>query len=176
MRVKKVEGGLKITSWHVGVAAESAVASLFARCGFDVSVQYGADQPEYDLMVARDDKVMKISVKGSQDGSWGLTQSFLRAADYHAAIETWRKRHRPKTIFALVQFKGVELTEMPRVYLATPDEIALRLRQTAKGRGDSILYEKHTWGPRAAGAGTTEEIPTGWRYSAKRIEEMLQVV
>ena len=164
---------MRIPSWHVGVAAESATASLFARCGFDVSVQYGADQPEYDLMVARDDKVLKISVKGSQDGSWGLTQSFLKGADYHAAIETWLSRHHPKTIFALVQFKGVPITEMPRVYLATPPEIAMRLRDTAKGRGDTILYEKHSWGPRAVGAGTTEEIPAAWRFSFERIEEIL---
>ena len=71
-----------MSGWHVAVAAEAATASLFARCGLDVSVQYGADQPEYDLVVVRDDRVLKISVKGSQDGSWGLTQSFLRNADY----------------------------------------------------------------------------------------------
>lgn len=41
------------TSWHVSVAAESITAALFAQCGYDVSVQYGANQPEYDLMVAK---------------------------------------------------------------------------------------------------------------------------
>ena len=164
---------MKIGSWHVGVAAEAATASLFARFGFDVSVQYGADQPEYDLMVARDDKVLKISVKGSQDGAWGLTQSFLRNADYHAAITAWLERHHPKTIFALVQFKDVAVTDMPRVYLATPPEIAQRLGETARGRGDTILYEKHSWGPRAVGAGTIEEIPSPWRFTVERVEEML---
>ena len=39
-----------ISSWHVGVAAEAFAAALFARLGYDVSVQYGANQPEYDLM------------------------------------------------------------------------------------------------------------------------------
>ena len=29
------------------------------RCGFDVSVQYGANQPEYDLIVARGDPMLK---------------------------------------------------------------------------------------------------------------------
>ena len=38
------------SSWHVGVAAEAYAAALFARCGYDVSVQYGANQPEYDLI------------------------------------------------------------------------------------------------------------------------------
>ena len=60
-----------MTGWHVAVAAEATAASLFARCGLDVSVQYGADQPEYDLVVVRDDRLLKVSVKGSQDGGGG---------------------------------------------------------------------------------------------------------
>ena len=58
----------KMTSWHVGVAAEAFVAAQFARFRYDVSVQYGANQPEYDLIVVSGDKMLKISVKGSQDG------------------------------------------------------------------------------------------------------------
>ena len=65
------------TPWHVSVAAESITAALFAQCGYDVSVQYGANQPEYDLMVAKGERLLKISVKGSQDGGWGLSQSFM---------------------------------------------------------------------------------------------------
>ena len=57
------------SSWHVGVAAEAFAAGLFARCGLDVSVQYGANQPEYDLLVVRGDAVLKVSVKGSKDDS-----------------------------------------------------------------------------------------------------------
>ena len=38
-----------MNSWHVGVAAEAMVAAQFARYGYDVSVQYGADQPEYEI-------------------------------------------------------------------------------------------------------------------------------
>ena len=64
------------TSWHVSVAAESITAALFAQCGYDVSVQYGANQPQYDLIVAKGKRLLKISVKGSQDGGWGLSQSF----------------------------------------------------------------------------------------------------
>src|SRR6266511_3200443 len=55
-----------VSSWHIGVAAEAYTAGLFARCGFDVSVQYGANQPEYDLVIVKDDKVLKISLKGSR--------------------------------------------------------------------------------------------------------------
>src|SRR5580692_7804668 len=89
----------KQTSWQIAVAAEAIVAAQFARCGFDVSVQYGANQPEYDLIVAKAERMLKVSVKGSQDGSWGLTQSYLKKANYHGAIDTWLKRHGSRTVF-----------------------------------------------------------------------------
>jgi len=165
----------QFTSWHVGVAAEALAAALFARCGYDVSVQYGANQPEYDLLVAKDERLLKVSVKGSQDGSWGLCQSYLKpkSAAYHDAIDRWVKRHKARTILCFVQFHGVAVTEMPRVYLATPEEVARRLHETAKGRGDTILYERHSWGVRARGAGTVEEIPRAWQFSQVRIEQLL---
>jgi Holliday junction resolvase-like predicted endonuclease len=164
------------TSWHVGVAAEALAAALFARCGYDVSVQYGANQPEYDLLVAKDEQLLKVSVKGSQDGSWGLCQSYLKpkSAAYHDAIDRWLKRHKVRTILCLVQFRGVAVTAMPRVYLATPQEVARRLHETAKGRGDTILYEHHSWGSRARGAGTVEEIPRAWQFSPERVEQLLE--
>ena len=167
-------GMADFSSWHVGVAAEAITAAQFARLGYDVSVQYGANQPEYDLIIGRGEKLLKISVKGSQDGSWGLTQSLLDHADYHGAIETWLKRHTPKTVYCFVQFRGVALDQLPRAYLATPHEVARRLRETAKGRGDTILYEEHHWGPRAHGAGTVDKIPEQWRLTAARVEELLQ--
>lgn len=163
----------EITSRNVGVAAEALAAAQFARCGFDVSVQYGANQPEYDLILARGDKLLKISVKGSKDGSWGLTQSFLQEADYHGAIDVWLQRHGARTVFCLVQFKNVALGELPRMYLALPGEIAQRLRETANGRGDTVLYEEHTWSSRAHGAGTVERIPQTWLLSEQRINELL---
>jgi Holliday junction resolvase-like predicted endonuclease len=161
------------TSYHIGVAAEAIAAAQFARCGFDVSVQYGANQPEYDLIVAKRDRLLKVSVKGSQDGSWGLTQSYLKQADYHGAIQDWLTRHGSTTVFCFVQFKNVGLDALPRLYLASPADVAQRLRETAKGRGDTILYEQHAWGARAAGAGTTERLPDNWRFSIERIEELL---
>lgn len=166
---------MKVSSWHVSVAAEAFAAGLFARCGCDVSVQYGADQPEYDLIIARGDKLLKVSVKGSQDGSWGLTQRYLRKAqaDYVEAIERWVARHKDRTILCLVQFRGVDLLDLPRMYLATPIDIGNRLRQTANGRGDTILYEQHSWGPRAFAAGTIERIPEEWRFSEARLAQLL---
>ncbi|MDF3881987.1 hypothetical protein [Cupriavidus basilensis] len=105
----------EVSARHIGVAAEAAAAALFSRAGFDVSVQYGANQPEYDLIVARplvagqpdrSSDILKVSVKGSKDGGWGLTQSIIRNADYHGAVDAWLKRHGTRTIFCLVQYKG----------------------------------------------------------------------
>jgi len=163
------------TSWHVAVAAEAIAAALFARCGVDVSVQYGANQPEYDLIVSQGERMLKVSVKGSQDGSWGLCQSFIKpkSADYHRAIDQWLARHRPRTVLCFVQFKNFGLGEIPRVYLASPEEVAERLHATARGRGDTILYEHHKWSHRAFGAGTEERIPETWRFTEERVQELL---
>ncbi len=164
----------EFTSWHVGVAAEAIAAALFARCGYDVSVQYGPNQPEYDLIVAQGDRLLKVSVKGSQDWGWGLCQSYLEKgkANYHAAIDRWLSKHKPRTVYCFVQFGGVPLDTLPRVYLATPEEVAQRLHETANGRGDTVLYEDHTWGPRAKAAGTSERIPASWRFSRERVEAL----
>ena len=168
--------GKKISSWHVGVAAEAFAAGLFACCGLDVSVQYGADQPEYDLIIARGEKMLKVSVKGSQDGGWGLTQSYCENADYHRAADRWLEAHHGKSILCFVQFKGVSIDQLPRVYLARPREVASQLKAAVKGRGETILYEDHLWGPRAAGYGTSERLPDDWRFSLERVEELLQAV
>jgi hypothetical protein len=177
-------GQVEVSSRHIGVAAEAAAAALFARAGFDVSVQYGANQPEYDLIVARplvrgetdrSDDILKVSVKGSEDGGWGLTQSLIRNADYHAAADAWLARHGRRTIFCLVQYMDVPVDAMPRVYLATPTEIADRLKQTSNGRGDTILHERHAWGARAHAAGSIDEIPQSWRFSLQRIDELLDL-
>jgi Holliday junction resolvase-like predicted endonuclease len=168
---------ISVKPWHVGIAAEAVAAALFARCGLDVSVQYGANQPEYDLLVARGEQTLKVSVKGSQDGGWGLTQSYMdkkKKADYHGAIDRWLARHKPKTVLCFVQFQGIALDQMPRVYLASPAEVAARLRATAKGRGDTILYEQKVWTQKAHAAGTIEAIPRSWTFSPKRIDELLR--
>ena len=169
----------KISSWHVATAAEAAVATQFARFGFDVSVQYGANQPEYDLIVARGEQLLKVSVKGSQDGGWGLSQtqlSKIKGADYQGAAEAWFQRHKPKTALCLVQFKEVGDESMPRIYIAWPREIADRLKSASGGRGDTILYESYTRGPKAAGAGTQEVLPSSWRMTPARIVELFEAL
>ena len=162
----------KMTSWHVGVAAEAFAAGQFARLKYDVSVQYGANQPEYDLIAVDGEKMLKISVKGSQDGSWGLTQSLKKGRTYHEAAEEWLSRHHKKTIFCLVQFKNTSDFQMPRMYLASPKEIADVLCKEAGGRGDTILYENHEWGPMAAAYGTVDKLPNEWLFAEERAKEM----
>jgi hypothetical protein len=160
------------TSWHVATAAEAFAAAQFARCGWDVSVQYGANQPEYDLVAADGERMLKVSVKGSQDGKWGLTQSYIENADYHGAADKWLAKHGKKTIFCLVQFKNTSIYELPRMYLATPIEIADWLKKAAAGRGTGILAEKQVWTRRAHAAGTTDEIPRSWEFTEKRLQEI----
>jgi Holliday junction resolvase-like predicted endonuclease len=164
------------TSWHVATAAEAIAAAQFARLGFDVSVQYGANQPEYDLMIDNGQRTLKVSVKGSKDTGWGLSQSQLsklRGANYQGAADAWLQRHKPRTILCLVSFLGTALHELPRVYVATPSEIAARLRSAAGGRGDTILYENHQRGPKAAGAGSIEQLPASWLLSETRMGELI---
>jgi hypothetical protein len=117
---------------------------------------------------------LRVSVKGSQDGEWGLTQSHLTKgkADYQEAVGRWLMKHRAKTVFCLVQFAGLKLDALPRMYLARPSEIAARLKATARGRGDTILYESKHWGPRARGSGTVDEIPASWRFSSNRLDAL----
>ena len=160
------------SSWQVATAAEAFAAAQFARCGWDVSVQYGANQPEYDLVAVDGEKMLKISVKGSKDGGWGLTQSFISNADYRGAADAWLKKHSKKTVFCLVQFRGVSAQELPRMYLATPLEIAEWLKAAAAGRGDTILYEKHVWSDRAQAAGTIDTIPDHWKFTEERLSEI----
>ena len=163
-----------MNSWHVGVAAEAIAAAQFARYTYDVSVQYGANQPEYDLIAVSGDRMLKISVKGSQDGSWGLTQGFKKGRTYHEAVEEWLLRHHKKTIFCLVQFKNVGDLQMPRMYLASPEEIAEVLCREAGGRGDTILYENHKWGPTASAYGTVDKLPEHWLFTKERAEELFE--
>jgi hypothetical protein len=111
-----------------------------------------------------------------------LTKSYLpkatklsgKTADYHGAIDLWLKRHGSRTVFYFVQFGGVPLDALPRMYLATPAQVARRLRETSAGRGDSILHEEWTWKSRSKAAGTTEKLPPDWVFSRQRIEQLLK--
>ena len=64
---------------------------------------------------------------------------------------------------------------MPRMYLASPQEIAEVLCNEASGRGDTILYENHVWGPTAAAYGTVDKLPDEWLFTEARAKEMFDL-
>ena len=164
---------LAMKPFHVGVAAEAFAAGLFARAGCDVSVQYGANQPEYDLLISRDDMFLKISVKGSQSGSWGLTQSHKKGRGYAEAIDYWASKQSASIVFCLVQFKGVQLAECPRVYLATIDQVADTLKRSRANAGSTRLREQWSY-KRGVAAGSVEALPPEWKFSETRLSKLLR--
>ncbi len=167
--------------WRVTVGAEGIAAAQFARCGFDVSVQSGRDKPTYDLVVAKSGNLLKVSVKGSDDGSWALTQPYLkrvtdllgRRANFLGAIAQWQDHLGSRAICCLVQFQDVSIDELPRIYLASPQEVAQKLRETVERLGISTLYERYEWTPAGEESGATEALPSAWAFSESRIQELL---
>jgi hypothetical protein len=171
----------KPSTWQIALGAEGIAAAQFARCGFDVSVQSGRDKPWYELAVSKAGNLLKVSVKGSDDGRWDLTQSYLkRAADMsgkksncQGAIDLWLDHLGSRAMCCLVQFQGVPLDELPRLYLAAPQEVAQRMREIADRLGDSVLQEKYEWGGVGGGLGKIEGLPSSWRFSEQRIQDLL---
>ncbi len=72
----------------------------------------------------------------------------------------------------LVQFHGVELGQTARAYIATPQEIGDLLKAARGGHGETMLHENHTykWG---VAKGSTDAIPHSWRFSAERLNQIL---
>lgn len=162
-------GMKQMTSFQVGVAAEAIAAAQFARARCHVSVQYGANQPGYDLIAERNFKTLLISLKGSKDEAWGLTQNHLANADYHGAVGQWLTKHGEKLVFCFVQFKGKALDEMPDIYLATALEVANHMKLSRAGTGDTILHVSKTWISGIA-AGHTQTIPRHWKSSQEKVD------
>lgn len=171
----------KSGSWPISVGAEGMAAAQFARCGFDVLVQTGHDKPWYDLAVTKAGKMLKIAVKASDDGRWNLVHSYMgRASNGHAknhldqgAIDRWLDMHGSRTIYCLVQFEGVTLNQLPRIYLAAPADIARRMRESAERLGEAILVEQYEWTARDTGRSSIEALPSTWLFSHERIQELL---
>ena len=172
---------VKNHTWPIAVAASGIAAAQFARCGFDVMIQAGPDKPWYDLVVTKAGNLLKVGVKSSDDGRWRLGESYLlRAAHANAkkpdvphAIRMWLDTHGERTLYCLVQFEGVGLTQLPRIYLATPAEIARRMREAAERTGEPCLYEQYEWTSTESGFTTIEALPSSWLFSTERIQELL---
>jgi len=164
-----------MNQFHVAVAAEAFAAALFAQAEFDVSVQYGANQPEYDLMISKGDLIARVSVKGSQDGGWGLTQSLKKTRSYHEAAELWGKSHGTKMIYCLVQFYGVQVGQMPRVYLATVPDIVKALKNLRGGQGYTSLAENYVY-RKGKLRGVQDKLPDTWLFSTDRAEQLVRSI
>jgi hypothetical protein len=152
------------------IAAESYTACLLAQSGYDVLVQYGANQPHYDLMAVKGEgRKLPISVKGSQDGGWMLAVGYKKpGVTYLAAIDQWLSVQRLDVVYAFVGFLDVPLGQAPRVYVARPREIAAQLKAQSFGRGHCALQEDSlTYYPRSK---NKDKIPAGWIYSTDRID------
>jgi hypothetical protein len=114
---------------------------------------------------------LKLQVKGTQKGGWGLFQSHLKNADYHGAVDAWLSAQQSDIVYVFVQFRGISVGAAPRCYLARPAEIVRHMRGTRGGCGLTALREKHLY-RRGAGAGHTDEIPKSWLASQARIDSV----
>jgi len=160
-----------MTPYQVNVAAEAFASVVMSQAGYDVAMQYGTTQPDWDILATKGTRILKISVKGSQDGGWGLFQSYLENANYHGALDTWHSSQPGDLVYLLVQFMEVPLAQAPRCYIARPTEILEHMRTTRGGYGYTSLREKHSWASGLA-KGHTDIIPDGWRVSQSRIDSI----
>jgi Holliday junction resolvase-like predicted endonuclease len=152
------------------IAAESYAACLLSRVGYDVSIQYGAHQPHYDLVAEKAKRFLPISVKGSQDGGWMLAVRYKnKDRSYHEAADHWLAAQRTDVIFMLVQFESVSMGEAPREYIATPNEIATQLKSRRGGKGNLALQEG--WAPRKRSK-YNHEIPAKWIFNEQRVSDL----
>jgi len=153
------------------IAAESYSASLLARSGYDVLVQYGANQPHYDLVANKGDKFLPISVKGSQDGGWMLAVRYVgKGVNYHQAIDKWLASQRQDTVFLFIQFLGVSIDQSPRAYIALPSEIAAHMKTQCFDRGHGSLQEDIKRD--SPGSKYNHRIPDCWRFTTERLESI----
>lgn len=153
------------------IAAEAFTASILAQAGYDVLVQYGANQPHYDLVAVKENRILMVSVKGSQDGGWMLASRFVReGVGYHEAIEQWLTHQRADLVFLFVQFQGILIGQAPRVYVARPPEIAEQLKAHREGQGHGALQED--WQRNHPRSRYADKIPESWAFSRERIDSI----
>jgi hypothetical protein len=159
-----------MSSRQCEIAAESYVTCLLAQSAYDVFVQYGAHQQDFDLVATKDERTLRISVKGTQDGAWMLAVKYLQpGVGYIEAIKKWLKAQPEDLVYMFVSFR-VPHGEAPRVYVAGPPEIAEQLESQSSGQGKAVLREDTpAHHPRAK---HQDKIPNSWHYSTERLDNM----
>jgi hypothetical protein len=160
-----------MTPYQVNVAAEAFTAVVMSQAGYDVAMQYGTTQPDWDILATKGQRILKLQVKGSQDGGWGLFQSHIRNADYHGALDKWFAIQKADVVYFLVQFIRVGVGKAPRCYIARPSEIVAHMRTTRGGHAYTSLRENYLW-TGGIGAGHTDIVPASWLASQGRIDEI----
>jgi hypothetical protein len=158
---------------QVSVAAESQTAAVFAQAGYSVFVQYGANQPGYDLAVSDETKTVLVSVKGSQNGGWILTAK-KKEGTYASALAEWKDKN-SRYLFCFVQYAGVSLGSMPNMYLASGRDVAKHLETGAWGKINLSLIEHKTI-TRGPKKGQTQSVPMGWALSEERIHVLFNEI
>lgn len=160
-----------MTPRQTEIAAESYAACLLAQAGYDVLVQYGPNQPQYDLVAVKGERILPISVKGSQDGGWALAVSEIKKYDsYHEAIDAWRQKQRDDAVFIFVQFLNISLGSAPRAYLARPNDIVRQIKSECNGRGHGALAEDYKRDH--PGSKYDYRIPPAWVFTQNRIDKI----
>jgi hypothetical protein len=168
----------KLSSSQISVAAEAFAAAQFALSGFDVLEQAGRSRHVFDLAVARSGGMLRLSVHASFNGFWDLVDRYLNTskradatiADYHRAIKTWFEHQSSRVTCCLVQFEPADLHRMPRLYLASPAEVAMRLHEKI----DRLSTEELD----TSGIDMVhrlEGMPQSWRFSQTRIAELMEL-
>lgn len=154
---------------QVSVAAEAQAAAVFAQSGYSVFVQYGANQPGYDLAVSDNKKTILVSVKGSSNGGWMLTTKRPEGT-YESALDEWEKKN-ASFVFFYVQYQGISVGSMPRMYAALGAEVADHQRIGWWGDlGLSLIEAKTiTRGPKK---GQKQCIPASWEVTEARIHDV----
>ena len=160
-----------MTSYQVNVAAEAFAAVVMSQAGYDVAMQYGTTQPDWDILATKGQRTLKLQVKGTQKKGWGLFQSYLRDANYHGALDLWLKARIPDVAYFLVQFNSVLVGGAPRCYLARPEDIVTHMRTTRAGHAYTSLRENYCY-TKGLGAGYTDIIPPSWLVSQQRIDQI----
>ena len=156
--------------YHVSVAAEAYAAASFARAGYEVSVQYGANQPGYDLVVVKASRILKVSVKGSQDGGWVLLGKHKKKdLSWKSAVQSWLSAQPAKVVMCFVQFCDIPFSELPRIYLVRAKEVAHHLLQGRGGHVSTCLLENYFYS-KGVGKELTDKIPEFWLCTEKRIK------
>ena len=158
-----------MTPYQVNVAAEAFATVVMSQAGYDVAIQYGTVQPDWDIIATKGERVLKLQVKGSQDGGWGLFQKYIRDANYHRALDEWLAAQKQDTIYFLVQFLNVQVGDAPRCYIAKPTDMVAHMRTTRGGHVYTSLRENYAY-TRGIGAGHADIIPASWLASQARID------